>query len=156
MNYLKRLRSVSAWRSPEIEKRKSCTWLRRHAYIHTDGHIYSYIHQTGRYSIEGPQSSKERVEWISEYDEGAFGSPYREAIGSLMYLMIGSRPNIAFAVGKVARFCESPETKHWFAGKWGLRSWNSRLWPHCWCLFTRGSVYGLRPDQYMDKEDPSV
>ena len=67
--------------------------------------------------IDEPKSSKERLELVSEDDENAVGVPYREAIGSLMYLMIGSRPNIAFAVGKVARFCESPETKHWFAGK---------------------------------------
>ena len=38
-----------------------------------------------------------------------------------MYVMIGSRPDIAFAVGKLARFCETPKTKHWTAVKRVLR-----------------------------------
>ena len=32
--------------------------------------------------------------------------PYREAVGSLMYLMIGSRPDLAFAVSNVSRYME--------------------------------------------------
>ena len=43
--------------------------------------------------------------------------PYREAIGSLMYLMLASRPDIAFAVNQVAQFCERPEASHWAAVK---------------------------------------
>ena len=47
--------------------------------------------------------------------------PYREAIGSLMYLMIGTRPDLAFAVGKLAQFCENPDMRHWTAVKRVLR-----------------------------------
>ena len=32
--------------------------------------------------------------------------PYREAVGSLMYLMIGSRPDIAYAVSLISRYME--------------------------------------------------
>mgnify|MGYP003481444930 FL=1 len=34
--------------------------------------------------------------------------PYRSAVGALMYLMLGSRPDIAYAVGVVSRSLESP------------------------------------------------
>jgi len=47
--------------------------------------------------------------------------PYREAIGSLMYLMIGTRPDLAFCVAKLAQYCESPKQKHWTAVKRVLR-----------------------------------
>jgi hypothetical protein len=35
--------------------------------------------------------------------------PYREAVGALMHLMCATRPDIAFAVGMVSRFMESPK-----------------------------------------------
>ncbi len=71
--------------------------------------------------MEEPKSSTGRLEVIAEDDEDAVGAPYREAIGSLMYLMIGSRPDIAYSVGKLARFCENPKVKHWVALKRVLR-----------------------------------
>lgn len=43
--------------------------------------------------------------------------PYRMAIGTLMYLMICTRPDIAFAVGKLAQFGEQPAQEHWVAVK---------------------------------------
>ena len=47
--------------------------------------------------------------------------PYRQAIGSLMFLMVGSRPDIAFSVCYLAKFCESPLEQHWLAVKRVLR-----------------------------------
>jgi len=43
--------------------------------------------------------------------------PYREAVGSLMHLMVSSRPDLAYAVGYVARFMENPGKVHWIAVK---------------------------------------
>jgi hypothetical protein len=43
--------------------------------------------------------------------------PYREAIGSLMYAAMGTRPDIAFATLTVAQFCENPGWVHWEAVK---------------------------------------
>lgn len=37
---------------------------------------------------------------------------YRQAIGSLMYLMQATRPDLAFAVGVLARFSENPGPEH--------------------------------------------
>ena len=71
--------------------------------------------------MEEPKSLEDKLEWESDEDQNASGVPFREAIGSLMYLMIGSRPDLAYAIGKLARFCESPKWKHWMAIKRVLR-----------------------------------
>lgn len=43
--------------------------------------------------------------------------PYKEAVGSLIYLMIGSRPDIAYSVGKLSQFMDSYDHTHWRAVK---------------------------------------
>lgn len=43
--------------------------------------------------------------------------PYREAVGSLMHLAVGTRPDIAFAVSTVAQFGANPGMPHWEAVK---------------------------------------
>ena len=53
--------------------------------------------------------------------ESAADKPYREAIGCLMFLMVGTRPDIAFSVCYLATFCESPLIPHWSAVKRVLR-----------------------------------
>ena len=45
------------------------------------------------------------------------GVPYKEAIGSLIYLMMCTRPDIAYAVGHAARFSQNPGKAHWSAVK---------------------------------------
>ena len=47
--------------------------------------------------------------------------PYKEAIGSLMYAAIGSRPEIAFTVSYLARFMQNPGPAHWEAVKRVIR-----------------------------------
>jgi transposase InsO family protein len=47
--------------------------------------------------------------------------PYREAIGSLMWAAMGTRPDIAFAVSFLSQFMENPEKPHWEAVKRVLR-----------------------------------
>jgi hypothetical protein len=43
--------------------------------------------------------------------------PYREAVGSLMYLMVCTRPDIAVAVSEVSKFLSNPGRRHWSAVK---------------------------------------
>ena len=47
--------------------------------------------------------------------------PYDSVVGSLMYLMVCTRPDIAHAVGLVSRYMANPGSMHWEAVKWILR-----------------------------------
>ena len=47
--------------------------------------------------------------------------PYSFAVGSLMYAMVCTRPDIAHAVGVVRRYLSNPSREHWEAVKCILR-----------------------------------
>ena len=47
--------------------------------------------------------------------------PYASAVGSLMYAMVCTRPDIGYAVGVVSRYMSNPGREHWAAVKWILR-----------------------------------
>lgn len=47
--------------------------------------------------------------------------PYRKLIGSLMYLAVGTRPDIAFAVQFLSQFLANPGRAHWEAAKRVIR-----------------------------------
>ncbi|CAH1371705.1 unnamed protein product, partial [Tenebrio molitor] len=47
--------------------------------------------------------------------------PFREAVGSLMYLATATRPDIAYAVSLVSEHLENPKQQHWTAVKRILR-----------------------------------
>ena len=49
--------------------------------------------------------------------KGEEGSPtdltiYRSFIGKLMYTMVGTRPDIAFAISKLGQYANNPTSKH--------------------------------------------
>ena len=48
-------------------------------------------------------------------------APYASVVGSLMYVMVCTRPNIAFDVGAVSRYMSNPRREHWAVVKWILR-----------------------------------
>ncbi|PKI57312.1 hypothetical protein CRG98_022311 [Punica granatum] len=47
--------------------------------------------------------------------------PYASAIGSIMYAMVCTRPDIAHAVGVVSRYMSNPGKQHWEEVKWIFR-----------------------------------
>jgi hypothetical protein len=48
-------------------------------------------------------------------------NPYRSIVGSLMYAMIATRPDLAVAVGTLSRYLENPGMQHWNQAKRVLR-----------------------------------
>jgi hypothetical protein len=44
-------------------------------------------------------------------------APYHEVVGSLMYVMLTTRPDIAYVVQTVSRFATNPGPTHWEAVK---------------------------------------
>uniref|UniRef100_A0A2N9FFW3 Integrase catalytic domain-containing protein n=1 Tax=Fagus sylvatica TaxID=28930 RepID=A0A2N9FFW3_FAGSY len=60
-----------------------------------------------------PLSNKEK--------ENMESIPYSSAVGSLMYAMVCTRPDIAHAVGVVSRFMVNLGKEHWEAVKWIFR-----------------------------------
>ena len=56
-----------------------------------------------------PQSAQERGEMESV--------PYRQAVGTLLWLSLGTRPDISYAVSQVAKYNENPGNEHWKAVK---------------------------------------
>lgn len=39
--------------------------------------------------------------------------PYKEAVGSLMHIMVSTRLEISFLVGQVAQYVQKPGKQHW-------------------------------------------
>ena len=59
--------------------------------------------------------------------------PYASVVGSLMYAMVSTRPDIAHSVGVVGRFLVNPGKQHWEAVKWILRYLKGTS-HHCLCF----------------------
>ncbi|KAG8485491.1 hypothetical protein CXB51_021304 [Gossypium anomalum] len=64
-------------------------------------------------STLSPQSDDE-IEYMSHV-------PYSSAVGSLMYAMVCSRPDLSYAVSAVSRYMANPGKEHWKAVQWILR-----------------------------------
>ena len=47
-------------------------------------------------------------------------APYASAVGSLMYAMLCTRPDICYVVGVVSRYQSNPRLDHWVAVKYIL------------------------------------
>ena len=77
---------------------------------------------------------------------------YRSIVGSLRYL-VNSRPDIAFAVGMVSRFIESPTSEHWAAIKRIVRYIAGTS--EYGCKFQKGSTSSLKLLGYSDSDHAS-
>ncbi|MCQ7016867.1 DDE-type integrase/transposase/recombinase, partial [Clostridioides difficile] len=65
----------------------------------------------------GVHLSRDQSPKTSEEIEAMMTIPYASAVGSLMYAMLCTRPDICYAVGMVARYQSNPGQGHWTAVK---------------------------------------
>ncbi|RVW36992.1 Retrovirus-related Pol polyprotein from transposon TNT 1-94 [Vitis vinifera] len=68
-------------------------------------------------SRHGVHLSKEQCPKTPQDEEKMRRVPYASAVGSLMYAMLCTRPDICFAVGVVSRYQSNPGLDHWVAVK---------------------------------------
>ena len=102
----------------------------QHGEFETDTDTAYYIdHTTDK---DSPSSKVER--------EQLKGIPYASAIGSLMYVMVATRPDLAYTVGIVGCYMENPRKRHWEAVKHILR----------YLCDTYGSKKSEIPEGYTD------
>ena len=47
--------------------------------------------------------------------------PYASCVGSVMYSMVNTRPDLAYGIGLISRFMSKPAKEHWQTTKWLLR-----------------------------------
>ena len=68
-----------------------------------------FVHRVHLSKEQSPKTSQE-LEDIRHF-------PYASAMGSLMYAMLCTRPDICYAVDMVSRFQSNPDPDHWTAVK---------------------------------------
>ena len=95
----------------------------------------------------GP-TSPEEVERMAK-------TPYRNAIGILLYIALGTRPDIMFAVTKLSQFCANPGSTHWSAVKYLIRYLiGTREWGIQYTKSGSTSLLGYSDaDHATDKDD---
>ena len=80
-------------------------------------HVWAPMAHNSQLSVTDPEDDRIIPEQIIEGCQVS----YLTIIGSLMYLMLGTRPDIAYAVGTLSRFSAKPKLAHWEAAKYVLR-----------------------------------
>lgn len=91
-------------------------WLDQSKYIHD---ILARFGMSDCKPVKTPSDPNQKlsIEMCDSEDENSEAYPYQEAVGSLLYLVQGTRPDIAFAVNDVSRFNNNHGKAHWAAVK---------------------------------------
>lgn len=93
-------------------------WIGQPAYITKMLHNFGMEESK---PVSTPSDSNSKLTKRTEEEEPAVQAQYQAAVGCLLYLSTKTRPDVAFAVGNVARFCSDPSQTHWSAVKRILR-----------------------------------
>ena len=67
--------------------------------------------------VHTPADSSAKLAKVPDEEVFVPKFPYRELVGALMYVATCTRPDLAHAVGEVAKYCERYNKSHWTAAK---------------------------------------
>ncbi|GBE86218.1 Retrovirus-related Pol polyprotein from transposon TNT 1-94 [Sparassis crispa] len=73
--------------------------------------------------VSTPMAQNQKLVKLSEAEINP--KPYQSALGSLMYAMIGTRPDLAFTVGALSQHAATPGKEHWIALIWSSKRQHS-------------------------------
>jgi len=96
----------------------------RQIYIDQSGYIRKILAKFDMLSCRGRATSMEpsiKLRTRTEEEEAFDTTRYREEIGCLLYIALGSCPDITYTVGVLGRFSANPSIEHWTAVKHVLR-----------------------------------
>ena len=93
-------------------------WIGQDAYV---GKVLERFGMQDAKSVVTPVDASSKLVKAAEDDVMFDKGVYQSAVGSLLYLSTGTRPDIAFAVGNVARFSANSTKRHWTGVKRILR-----------------------------------
>ena len=102
----------------KVEQREDSVWIGQPAY--TKNLIESFGMQDCK-PVGTPVNIGSTLNKATDDDECVDQKKYQSAIGSLMYLSVCTRPDIAFSVNSLAQFTSQPTKDHWTALKRLLR-----------------------------------
>jgi len=102
----------------EIERNRSCRTL----FLSERQYILRILHDHGMRHcnpVNSPADPDIRLEKSSPTFEATDTqrSRYRSAVGLVMYAMLGTRPDISYAISKVSQYRTNTNPIHWTAGK---------------------------------------
>ena len=71
--------------------------------------------------VSTPADASQKLVKATEGEESVNQQQYQSVIGCLLYLSVGSRPDITYSVSTLAKFSSHPTQQHWTALKRVLR-----------------------------------
>jgi hypothetical protein len=106
--------SFWAWKLKEIGKKRKL-WLNQRKYVETILQRFNMQEcKPVRVPIPvGVKLSVDQCPKTQEEEEDMSCVPYASVVGSLMYAMVCTRPDIAHAVGVLSRYMSKPGKEHW-------------------------------------------
>ena len=104
-------------------------WRETKAVLHQEKFTRSILEDFGMANANSCKSPMEPGLQLPSLDEDyaeVESGRYRSLVGKLLYLANGTRPDISYSVGYLARFSSKPGRQHWAAAKRLLRYLNLR------------------------------